>query len=439
MNSYGLADHSPPPSDLDAEASVLGAVMLAEKWLDSYEVGGLVPDDFYRPRNQLIFRAIKSLRSTNDPIDHVTVAARLDRVGEIENVGRDYVTSLVHHIANIGNTKAYATVIKENSLLRKLLQAGWEIERLVHEREGEPLELVERSLALVGEIGLPVGERAYGPDDLMDLAVAHFSNERPTEVFPLSLPALNEATNGGLRRGQVMALAGWPNEGKSALAMDFLESAIKGTDRKARIYLTEMTVEEINHRIIARQSKLTINQIIRNELTLDQHRQLANLKMPNLTIQPASGWTVDQICNDILRHRPDIVLVDHFHRINFHGARNKVDAMDEASAKLNSVAKDNQANCVLLLVAHLSRPNTDKETVPPRPTGRHLRGTQMLEADADIVCMVYRDRDKATLAKEPGAEVYFIRNRAGDPDAKSRANFNWRNLRFDPPIEELKL
>lgn len=372
---------------------------------------------------------MQSLKSEHEPIDPLTVSARLERSGNLEEAGgKDYIETLVTRVVAIGNTKQYAQIVKDNSMLRAVIAAGHEMQRLVNDREGSPEDIIERSLSMVGSISTPKGERAYGPDDLLNLAVEHFDEDKPTEVFPLSLPALNEATNGGLRRGQVMVISGWPNEGKSSIAMDFVESMIEGTKRKAKIYLTEMTVKEINHRIIARQTNLTLNEVIRANLTPEQHRSLHKLKMPEIEIQPASGWTVDQICNDVLRTRPDVVLIDHFHRIKLTG-KNKVDALDEASAKINSVAKDNHADCAILLVAHLSRPNAEREAVPPRPTGRHIRGTQMLEADADIVCMFYRDRDRVTGKKLAECEVYFIRNRGGDSDASTKAIFSWKDLR----------
>lgn len=268
-----------PPHDEDAEAAVLGAIMLANTWLKVPEVFDLTADDFYRPRHQLIWRSIKSLNKTGDPIDAITVTSRLGQVGEQFEGAKDYCETLVTRVVALGNTKAYAQIVKDQSMLRSLLSAGQQIERSVYERQGEPSELIERGLNLVGSVGVSEREKCYGPDELMDLAVDHLSNERPAETFPLPLADLNEACNGGLRRGQVMAIAGWPNDGKSSFAMDCLESAIAGTDKKAKIYLTEMTVQEINHRIIARQSPLTLNEVIRGDLTIEQHRSLANLKM----------------------------------------------------------------------------------------------------------------------------------------------------------------
>lgn len=417
-----------PPHDEAAEAAVIGAVLLAESWLRSDEVSGLAAEDFYRPRHRLLWQAIQRVGS---PVDPLTVSADLDSHGELaEAGGKDFIDTLVTRIPAIGNTKQYATIVKEKSNLRQVLAAGQELERWVYEHEGSAKELVEKGLALVGNIGARTQDRAYSPDDLLQLAVDHFDPKTDHEVFKLPLPELNEACNGGLRRGQVMAIAAFPNVGKSAFGMDCLESATKGTDRKARIYLTEMTVQEINHRIIARQTNLTVSQVIRGDLDLEQYRELNKLQMPNIEIQPAAGWTAEQIAQDILRRRPDIVLIDHFHRIKFPSGRNKIEAMDEASALINSVAKDNHANCVILLVAHLSRPNTEREAAEPRPTGRHLRGTQMLEADADIVCMIHRTRDPQSMKRLPESEIYFIRNRQGDADASAKAKFDWRNLRF---------
>lgn len=431
----GLVGGDIPPYDYEAESSVLGAVLIAPAWLDSDEVWTLEADDFYRPRNRLIWRAVKSLHATADAIDWLTVAARLEMKGKLEEAGgKDYIETLLTHIPDIGNTKGYAKIIRETSMLRTLLAAGYEIQRLVNDRAGDPEELIDKALNLVGRISVPANQKAFGPDALMQMAVDHLTREKPVETFPLPYPKLNEACNGGLRRGQVVVLAGFPNDGKSLVGMDFLESGVDGSTGKAKIYLTEMTVEELNHRVIARNSKLTIGEVIRGNIGYEQMNKLGEFKIPNVEIQPASGWTVDQICHDILRSRPDVVMVDHFHRINLAGNRNKVDAYDEASAKLNSVAKDNQANCVMIIVAHLSRPGTDKEAIPPRPNSSHLRGTQMLEADADIVCMVYRERDKLTGNRQPAAEAYFTRSRSGRI-ASEQLLLDEKHLRFYPEPE----
>jgi replicative DNA helicase len=422
------------PHDQEAETSVLGAILIADSWLTvAVDEVGLTPDDFHIPRHRKVFAAMQALQTDRQPIDTLTVADKLR--GDEDFPDEDsFIANLTFGMPAIGNTKHYAEIVKRDSDLRRVLNATYEMHEAIEKRD--ELEVARLAGLLVSPTR--TRERSYGPDDLLDVAVEHLTGERPAETFPLSLKELNEGTNGGLRRGQVMAIAGWPNFGKSSFAMDCLESAVEGTNRKARLYLTEMTVAEITHRLVARQSRLTIKEAIHGQLDGYQMKKVANLKMPNIEIQPAAGWTADQICRDILRHRPDVVLIDHFHRINFppERGRNKVELMDEASARFNSVAKDNQANCVLLLVAHLSRPGTDKEAVAPRPTARHLRGTQMLEADADIVCMVHREQDKYTLRKLPESEIYFTRNRSGDDGVSVKANFSSSNLRFEPITNE---
>lgn len=143
-NSNGLASVA-PPHDEEAEASVLGAIMLADRWFDTITVDvHLSPDDFYRPRNRAIFQAMLELNSDSEPIDTLTVSARLAETGKLEEAGgKDYIETLVTRIPAIGNTKQYAQIVKENSWLRGLIAATQLIQESVASREGEPRQLLK--------------------------------------------------------------------------------------------------------------------------------------------------------------------------------------------------------------------------------------------------------------------------------------------------------
>ena len=410
-----------PPHDEQAERAILGAILLSDVWLTAAtDAVGLSGEDFYAPRNQRVFAAMEKLAGQGDPVDTGTVG------GKLPDEDRDYLGVLVSSVPSIANARSYAQIVKHNSRLRETLALTDQIRIAVHEREDDEIA------RLVGELAAPDRERsrAVTPDKLMDLLVHHLTTEKPAETFPLPFPKLNLATSGGLRRGQVMVIAGWQNDGKSIFALDCADSMVAGTDRKARLYLTEMTVLEVGTRLVARNSKLTPDEAIRGALDAEHTKLVANLKLPPIDLVPAAGWTVDEICRDILKHRPDVAVVDHINRVNLGSYKgNKVNAMDELSAKFNSVAKDNQANCALLLVSHLGR-HAEKDKVQPRPRESMLRDTYMIAADADVVCMVYRDRDdKGERLVE--TEVYFTRNRSGSTTS-TQARFDWRNLTFKP-------
>lgn len=117
-----------PPHDLVAEASVLGAVLLAPAWLRACRSCGLAEEDFYRERHRTIYRAIIRLDEAHQPIDTLTVAAHLAESRELEEAGgREYVETLVERIPALGNTRAYAAIVHENARRRALINIAYEL------------------------------------------------------------------------------------------------------------------------------------------------------------------------------------------------------------------------------------------------------------------------------------------------------------------------
>jgi replicative DNA helicase len=146
-----------PPHNEEAEASVLGAILLTEQALDGIllEVG-LRPEDFYRPRNGLIFRAMIRLKEKAEPeaVDALTVTEDLRRAGELDKAGgAAYIHSLPALVPAVGAVLDYARIVKENSILRSLLAATRDIQEEVLAHRGEPRELIERAEAILFKIG----------------------------------------------------------------------------------------------------------------------------------------------------------------------------------------------------------------------------------------------------------------------------------------------
>src|ERR1700742_869447 len=140
-----------PPQNLEAEESVLGALMVSEAAMNPVILDvRLEETDFYRERHRIIFRAIKKLYERSEPIDALTVSELLAQQGELDEAGgREAVSNLASSVPVAGNAQHYARIVQQNSLLRRLLDASHTIQRSVHEREGEPLELAERAERLL--------------------------------------------------------------------------------------------------------------------------------------------------------------------------------------------------------------------------------------------------------------------------------------------------
>ncbi|GEM_PF-97955 len=143
-----------PPQNLEAEESVLGAMMVSEAAIASVILDvHLTEEDFYRERHRIIFRAIRQLSERGEPVDALTVTEYLTQLGELaEAGGREFVSSLATAVPVPGNAGHYAKIVKANSMLRRLLAASQRIQRSVHEREAEPRELVEQAERMLFEV-----------------------------------------------------------------------------------------------------------------------------------------------------------------------------------------------------------------------------------------------------------------------------------------------
>lgn len=260
-NGNGLAGAA-PPHDEEAEGSVLGAIMLADRWLDTITVDvHLRAEDFYRPRNRLIFKAMLELNEASEPIDTLTVANRLTETGKLEEAGgRDYIEALVTRIPAIGNTKQYGQIVKENALLRGLMRASQEIQESVTSRESGTRELLEMAQQRVFEVAqdnqsgelVQLSEILHDEIDALEQQSLHGSTVTGT---PTGFRDIDELT-GGLQGGNLIIIAARPSMGKSALVTNIAENAaLKGYP--VAIFSLEMSKTELSQRFLSSQAKLS--------------------------------------------------------------------------------------------------------------------------------------------------------------------------------------
>lgn len=236
--------------------------MLADRWFDTITVDvHLSPEDFYRPRNRAIFQAMLELNSDSEPIDTLTVAARLAETGKLEEAGgKDYIETLVTRIPAIGNTKQYGQIVKENSMLRGLVRASQLIQESVAARDGDPRQLVESAQQVVFEVaqdsnsGELVELAEILQDELHSLEQQSLHGQAVTGT-PTGFRDIDELT-GGLQGGNLIIIAARPSMGKSALVTNIAENAaLKGYP--VAIFSLEMSKTELSQRFLASQAKIS--------------------------------------------------------------------------------------------------------------------------------------------------------------------------------------
>lgn len=251
-----------PPQNLEAEESVLGALMVSGGALDGVILDVRLGDeDFYRDRHRLIFKAIKRLYERSEAIDAITVSELLRSEGELEEAGgRDAVSHLASVVPVPGNAKHYAEIVKRNALLRRLLAASHTIQKSVQEREGEPRDLVERAEALLFAVAHDERSKDFAKlaeilEFEIDRLEALSKGDMEVTGTPSGFRDL-DGVLGGFQPGNLITIAARPSVGKSALVCNIAENVATKYNLPVAFFSLEMSEAELAHRFIASRSRI---------------------------------------------------------------------------------------------------------------------------------------------------------------------------------------
>src|SRR3954451_10618880 len=237
MRSVRPEDHPPmataahvPPQNLEAESSVLGAMMVSEGAIPPVVLDVRLHDeDFYRERHRIVFRAVTALYEQGEPVDALTVSEFLTQHGELtEAGGKEAVSELASTVPVPGNARHYAQIVKQNALLRRLLATSQQIQKSVHDREGDPEQLVERAESLLFKVAHE--ERASDfrrvaevLGDEIDRLEQLAKGDQTVTGTPSGFRDL-DAKLGGFQPGNLIVIAARPSLGKSALVCNIAEN-----------------------------------------------------------------------------------------------------------------------------------------------------------------------------------------------------------------------
>ncbi|MFT4048557.1 MAG: replicative DNA helicase [Solirubrobacterales bacterium] len=425
-----------PPHDEEAESSVLGAIMLADRWLDTISVDvRLQAADFYRPRHRVIFEAMLALNVDSEPIDTLTVANRLSERGALEEAGgKDYIETLVTRIPAIGNTKQYAQIVKEQALLRGLIQASQDIQAAVALREGDPQELVERAQQMVFEVAQDThsGELVQLASilteqiDALEKQALHGSLVTGT---PTGFRDIDELT-GGLQPGNLIIVAARPAMGKSALVANIAENtALAGYP--VAIFSMEMSKTELSQRFISSQARISGDDMRKGRIKQTDWPKVLEAAQAfdsaPIWIDDSSDINITELrakarrlhgryanvkMGDTEKTGLGLIIVDYLQLLRANDGRDsRVEQVAQMSRGLKILARE--LSVPVIAVSQLSRAVESRQ--PPKPQLADLRESGQIEQDADVVCFIYREEYYMREESErPGeADVIFAKHRNG--------------------------
>lgn len=426
-----------PPQDLDAERSVLGALLL-DKDAVVKVADTLTEIDFYHPAHQKIYETILDLFERGKPIDILTVSAKLkDRKTLKEVGGVDYLTELVSSVPTSAHVEHYANIVKENRVRRDLIQASSEI----NERAFEPhdfetlLDHVESKIFAISQRSRP--QRFVQIKQELPAAYERFEKlhqgggKGELRGVATHFTQLDSILS-GFQKSDLIILGARPSYGKTAFALDVARNvALSG--HPVGIFSLEMSREQVIDRIIAGQAQLPLWRLrtgrIQDDFEFSLVQQaLDELSNAQLYIDDSPSPNVLQMRSMArrlqLEHGLDLLIVDYLQLIQPRtGSDNIVQQVTETSRLLKSLARE--LNVPVLAVSQLSREVDKREVKIPRLSD--LRESGSLEQDADVVLFIYRkDRDRTDLSEEERnlAEIIIAKHRNGPLGSVK--------LKFDP-------
>lgn len=388
-----------PPQDMDAEQCVLGAMLMSKDAIaDVVEV--LRGTDFYRPAHEQVYDAIIDLYGRGEPADAVTVADLLSKRGELMRLGgAPYLHTLLASVPIAANAGWYAHIVREKSILRRLVDASVRIGQMSYAAEGPVDEIVDRAQAEVYAVTERRAAEDYKPlSELMqptlDEMEAISSRGGGLSGVPTGFAELDELTN-GLHPGQMVIVAARPGMGKSTLALDLARSASIKHGLTSCIFSLEMSQIEITMRLLSAEASIPLNHIRNGRMSDDDWQRVAQkmgqVSEAPLYIDDSPNLTMMEIRAKArrLRQRHDLrlVVIDY---IQLMTSGKKVESrqleVSEFSRQLKLLAKELEVPVVAL--SQLNRgpeQRTDK-----KPMLSDLRESGSLEQDSDLVILLNR-------------------------------------------------
>jgi replicative DNA helicase len=437
-----------PPYSLDAEQAVLGALMLSEEAYDRI-ADKVSAEDFYRQDHRILYGAIAALKECGQPCDAVTLGEYLERNEQSEAVGGlGYVIEIANNTPGAANVVAYAEIVREKSILRRLMEAGTRIVEDVLAPEGrsseELLQEAEQRVFEISELGkrgrssfVPVSEalkQAYRAIE------QRYSNKGTLSGLDTGFADLNRMTD-GLQPGELIIVAARPSMGKTSFAMNIAEHVAIQSGLPVAIFSMEMPVAQLALRMISSLGRVDQKRLRNGDLSDEDWPRVTSaitlLTQARLFIDDTAGLSPAELRARTRRlkreHGLGLIVVDYLQLMQVPGNReNRATEISEISRSLKALAKE--MNIPVIALSQLNRSLEQRQD--KRPIMADLRESGAIEQDADLICFIYRDEYYHPDSPKKGiAEIIIAKHRNG-PTGSMELWFRGQFTRFDSIARE---
>ncbi|HXE74832.1 MAG TPA: replicative DNA helicase [Candidatus Xenobia bacterium] len=443
------------PQNLDAERSVLGAILLDnEAFHPAIEI--LEPADFSLDAHRRIFTRMVALSETRRPIDLITLSEELERTGELEAVGGSaYLSALVDGLPRIANVEHYARIVKEKALLRNLIHTSDNIIHQAMEADEEADQVLDRAEEAIFSLAekrvreglLPIKEIVQETIPRLD---EYFERRQHITGLATGFADFDNLTS-GLQPADLVILAARPAMGKTALALNIAQFVAAEERKPVAIFSLEMAREALLFRLLCAEARVDSQRFRTGYLSKEEQGKIvkasARLREAPVFIDDTATLTVLEMrakCRRLeAEHGLSLVVVDYLQLMSGRGRfENRTQEISSISRGLKALAKE--LHVPVIAISQLSRA-PEHRGGDHRPQLSDLRESGSIEQDADVVAFIfrpemYKDPDSVTEEERNRAELIIAKQRNG-PTGKVNLAFLRQFTRFETisrlPEEEL--
>jgi replicative DNA helicase len=431
-----------PPQNLDAEESVLGAMMLSPGAIGAVsEVLDGGAGDFYRDSHGKIYRAALALYARGEPVDAITLVDELEQRGELEDAGgRSRVHELAALVPASANAGHYARIVREMATLRGLIRAGSEISQLGWERIGEPADLVDRAEQIVFDLSQSRVSTEFSHIETLlkesfERITALYEAGQEITGVPAGFRDVDKLTS-GFQPGNLVIVAARPSMGKSAFGLCIAANIAIRHQVPIALFTLEMSKAEVTQRLMCSEAKVESQRLRSGKLAPDDWPRLTaacdKLAKAPIYVDDTGSITMMEIRSKARRLKSKeptlgLIIVDYLQLMTSGASvENRVQEVSQISRNLKILARD--LDVPILAMSQLSRAVEQRHD--KRPILSDLRESGSIEQDADLVAFIYRDEYYNDDSPDQGlAEVILAKHRNG-PTGIEKLSFLKRYAKF---------
>lgn len=396
-------NNTPPPSNVDAEASLLGAILIDTDAIVKI-ADQITVEDFYDQRHARIYEAILVLYEKRSPIDVLTLADQLKGNGFLDMIGGPaYLTELTNYVPTASHVEQYAEIVAQKALRRRLISASADMAELSLDESKELKELIEEAETRLFEVSQQhVKQTVVSIEEILTESFERLDDlhkdKQKIRGIPTGYKDIDD-TLAGLQRSDLFILAARPSMGKTAFVLNLAHNVAVDAKEPVLVFSLEMSKEQLVDRLLSMQSGVDAWALRTGNLTDQDFEKLGEamgvLSEAPIYIDDTPGITVADLRTKARREahirRPGLIIVDYLQLMSggsrFGGDGNRVQEISEISRGLKGVARE--LNVPLIALSQLSRSVENRN--PQIPQLSDLRESGSIEQDADIVAFIYRE------------------------------------------------